>query len=67
MTTELILLLLISFLLFSKFVGGARTTFQKGTPQMAIRLEKHLMTGYLFSLRAGDENGPGNVGWDEPL
>ncbi len=65
MTTELVLLLVVSFLMFSKFIDGARDTFQQGVPKLAIRLEKHLITGHLFSLKAGDERGPRPVGWEE--
>lgn len=57
MTTELILILLIAFTLTSKFVTGAKETFRTGVPKLAIRLEKHLITGYLFSIKAGEGTG----------
>ena len=61
MTTELALILLIAFTMTTKFVGGAKDTFQAGVPKLAIRLEKHLITGYVFSLKAGNENGSGPI------
>jgi len=52
-TTELVLLLIMSFFIITPFTAGLGRTFkEEGIPKLAVKMEKHIVTGYLFSQRA---------------
>ena len=49
MTSELVLLLVIVVAMMTQIIGGVKSTFSESVPRLAIRMEKHLTTGYIFS------------------
>ena len=50
MITEYILLMLLSVGILGAVVLPSRNIFRSATPQLAVRMEKHIMTGYLHSV-----------------
>ena len=66
MITEYVLLLVISVAMVTVVLtggpngnGGIQGIFTKGIPQLAIRMEKHLITGYLFCVQYPNQNNGG--------
>ena len=59
MITEYVLLLVLSVAMVTVVLtggpsnpnGGIKGIFTQGVPQLAIRMEKHLMTGYPFCVQ----------------
>ena len=49
MFTEYILLLLLTVTMVFAVVGPTRKVLQTATPQLAVRVEKHVMTGFQYS------------------
>ena len=59
MTSELVLLMLVSLFMLKPVVSGVKNNFQGAVPKLAIRMEKHLITGHHFSIKA-------NSNWEGP-
>ena len=64
MLTEYVLLLILSFVMVMVVLtggdpsqpNGIKGIFTEGMPQLAIRMEKHLMTGYPFCVQYPKDN-----------
>lgn len=65
MTSEIILLLVISFIMLTHILTGVTGTFKTAIPRLAVRVEKHLITGYIFSKKAGRGHPALRVIWQE--
>ena len=65
MITEYVLLLVASVAMITVVLtggpihpnGGIKGIFTQGIPQLAIRMEKHLITGYPFCVQYPKNNG----------
>ena len=72
MITEYVLLLLASIVMVTFVLtggpnanGGIQGIFTQGIPQLAIRMEKHLITGYPFCVQyPSQRNGGTGAGCD---
>lgn len=64
MTSEYILLLVLSVFLLEGVVRGVSTTFQEAVPKLSVRLEKHLVTGHVFTVRAQQDPTNARVKWE---
>lgn len=62
--SEYVLLFIVTVVMLQGSYISIKTLFQQGIPRVIVRIEKHLITGHVFSSKAGNKRAGGNTNGD---